>query len=370
LATDDLDLSVSKLALNPKGDVLAVAYGHEHHVAWCAHKSWLALWNLALPDRVDPERPSFRQEIEGCLTCIRFHPLISTIVVVTTVNGDILVWDTSLEAEGKDVLMANSRTAKESVSGDAFHYDRIVACHWISTSSMTANDLRLWQLLTLGVDGKVVLWDLDVKQRKVMHVKGVQLFQSDLASSAPRLPLSISAGDVVKDGNVKSAMVATQNGMLVTVPFSALSSINTKDKSLPVLSASVKLTPVQGHQAAVEGVQVHKDDAHLFLTWSLDGSVKVWDLRRFKEPTRVLFPCSTLDVRLVQAQWHPKHARHICVATSDGRVMLLKEGASRGEPLFEAKSLPVRGMSPAASRFCAVYHAKNTVELWRTGNVQ
>lgn len=80
------------------------------------------------------------------------------------------------------------------------HYDAVREVAWVPMSAVAADaattttatipdDVRCWRLLTFGADGKVLLWEVDERNKALAPVRGVQLLLSDMHASAVPLPV-------------------------------------------------------------------------------------------------------------------------------------------------------------------------------------
>jgi hypothetical protein len=111
------------------------------------------------------------------------------------------VYDTSRADDGNDLLLATSKnansarfrqltTASSSSQKNAAefqHYESVRSVLWVPAdhggSSNAPEDLRRWQMLSWGSDGKVFVWELDLQAKALVPVRGALIVQGDLLTS-------------------------------------------------------------------------------------------------------------------------------------------------------------------------------------------
>ncbi|KAF0715863.1 hypothetical protein AaE_011243, partial [Aphanomyces astaci] len=109
-----LKLECTGVSWNATGSVLAVAYGRFDHSGWCNYRSVLCLWNLFSAD-FNANKPTLVLETSSGLMCVAHHPTNPAVVAAGSFNGELMVWNTSLE----EPLVATSGI------GDYFHREPI-----------------------------------------------------------------------------------------------------------------------------------------------------------------------------------------------------------------------------------------------------
>ena len=86
------------------GQTLAASYGRYDIPGWCEERGALATWNLAR-ESVNQHKPDTTIDVDNCLMCCAFHPEHPALIAGGTFNGDLYIWDLSLEG---DVQLAKS----------------------------------------------------------------------------------------------------------------------------------------------------------------------------------------------------------------------------------------------------------------------
>ncbi|KAF7259728.1 WD repeat-containing protein 34 [Paragonimus skrjabini miyazakii] len=166
--------SVTNLSWNCTGSLLAVAYGSVSHDGWCVHSGLLTCWNVS---RRTHNEPDHRVDANACVTSLRFHPVIPSVLVAGTFTGELLVCDFALDSE---IVIANTG------SNESGHLEAINHIEWLSRAGAghTLTDVRvsllrqsmIEQILTIGSDGRVVCWSFDL-HNGTSSLKCIKIFQ-------------------------------------------------------------------------------------------------------------------------------------------------------------------------------------------------
>ncbi|KAF5397034.1 hypothetical protein PHET_09991 [Paragonimus heterotremus] len=193
--------SVTNLSWNCTGSLLAMAYGSVSHDGWCVHSGLLVCWNVS---RRTQSEPDHRVDANACVTSLRFHPAIPSILVAGTFTGELLVCDLALDTE---TVIACSG------SNESGHLEAINHIEWLSGAGASHNvtDIRVSllrqsmseQILTIGSDGRVVCWSFDV-HKSTSSLKCIKIFQ--IRNSDQMAPLmSVHVGQqAVRNSNLST----------------------------------------------------------------------------------------------------------------------------------------------------------------------
>uniref|UniRef100_A0A5K4FAD5 WD_REPEATS_REGION domain-containing protein n=1 Tax=Schistosoma mansoni TaxID=6183 RepID=A0A5K4FAD5_SCHMA len=180
-------LSVTGLSWNSNGTLLAISYGSLCHTDWCTHNGIAALWNVSNEISV-LNTPKQKYVTDTCLMCIKFHPIVPSLLAGGTFTGDLVVWN---RANENDHLLASIGSMHSG------HKDCINQISWISdslesdlqnlTSDKISRYTTTYQLLSSGSDGRIICWRIDLRHSgKVNCVKIFQIRHKDQS------PLAIS----------------------------------------------------------------------------------------------------------------------------------------------------------------------------------
>ncbi|OQR88179.1 hypothetical protein ACHHYP_07273 [Achlya hypogyna] len=200
-ATTGLKLQCTGVSWNATGSVIAVAYGRFDHSGWCNYRSALCLWNIFHAD-FNPNKPSLVLETSSGLMCVAHHPTMPAVVAAGTFNGEVLVWNTTLE----ESLVASSAI------GDYFHREPIskVWVAWVYDSAS-----REYNIASVSGDGKVLLWQL--KDKLAYPVEGYLLSvkakaKAPKGSRGPSIVGGVAIAFRPNDRTNRSFVVGTEAG--------------------------------------------------------------------------------------------------------------------------------------------------------------
>ncbi|KAH8870709.1 WD repeat-containing protein 34 [Schistosoma japonicum] len=180
-------LSATGLSWSASGALLAISYGSLYHMDWCTHNGFAALWNVT-SETLIPNTPKYKYVTNTCLMCIKFHPVVPSLLAGGTFTGDLVVWNL---ANSNDHQLANIG----GIHGG--HKDCINQICWISYN--LEHDLRtsnsnniilhttIYRLLSSGSDGRIICWQIDLRYSG--KVNCVKIFQIRNKDQGP-LPIS------------------------------------------------------------------------------------------------------------------------------------------------------------------------------------
>ncbi|KAF6776113.1 hypothetical protein AHF37_04837 [Paragonimus kellicotti] len=171
--------SVTNLSWNCVGSLLAVAYGSVSHDGWCVHSGVLTCWNVS---RRNQSEPDHRVDANACVTSLRFHPAIPSVLVAGTFTGQLFCEKVPIDyrVSSSELLVCDLALDSETViastgSDESGHLESINHIEWLSRTEPSHNltDVRvsllrqsmIEQILTIGSDGRVVCWSFDLHKR-------------------------------------------------------------------------------------------------------------------------------------------------------------------------------------------------------------
>ncbi|KAI8806198.1 hypothetical protein BJ742DRAFT_855417 [Cladochytrium replicatum] len=147
-----LALEIVDIAWNASGSILAAGYGKKDHEAWCAHEGLVCGFRVGR-ERSDStnEPPLFSFETQTCVTVLSFHPSRRTLLAVGTFAGEVLLYET----DDKECSLIGSSKIESST-----HCEPISKILWVDGPK------RETQILSVGSDGKILLWDMSNQLQK------------------------------------------------------------------------------------------------------------------------------------------------------------------------------------------------------------
>ncbi|GIL81731.1 hypothetical protein Vretimale_1322 [Volvox reticuliferus] len=322
-------LVVTCLSWSSTGQTIAASYGRYDIVGWCTFPGALCTWNLAR-EEINSTRPDQRIDTDTCLMSCAFHPTHPALIAGGTFNGELYVWDLSLEGD--------LQRGRSDVLLDVRHMEPILNITWqynLTDAAKYGTKDKAYRLVTLGADGRVLTW---LWHKLEAPIYGYQLlfpqpgidrrfvwggacmcFQRE-----PRGASTASGGRGIGGEAAGTFLVGTEGGKIFKC-YNDANDTNTKEFSRAVAAGErVELrTPVRDagyapHAGAVFGVDCSPFQRELFLTTSTDGSVRLYSSLRM-QPLLHLEPTSSY---LFAVQWSPFRPLVFAAAAADGCVYM------------------------------------------------
>ncbi|XP_064382625.1 cytoplasmic dynein 2 intermediate chain 2-like [Halichondria panicea] len=343
------------LSWNCSGSVLAVAYGKLDHQDWCSHKSYLCTWNL---DRrsLDPSKADLSIDVPSCLMCVAFHPEHPALVAGGTFNGEVRIWNTSLEG---DPLTASSGLS------DLGHKEPIAELSWILDEESRE---RRHLLLSLGNDGKVLVWACE---EGVRVVRACRL----LTESIPRsLRVSRAKGSTEVGGTCLSFssedkslfVVGSENGGLFKCSMQASVSIG----DTPIIESDLQ-SPIQfvfrPHHGPVYAISCSPFHRNLFLSCGTDGTARLYSQLDASPVLSIEPGCGYL----FSVRWSVTRPLVFAVGTGDGQLLIYDLKSSHIKPCVSLEASPQKkavysvAYNHKRPQFLASGDACGVVKVWR-----
>ncbi|GIL81732.1 hypothetical protein Vretifemale_10742 [Volvox reticuliferus] len=145
-------LVVTCLSWSSTGQTIAASYGRYDIVGWCTFPGALCTWNLAR-EEINSTRPDQRIDTDTCLMSCAFHPTHPALIAGGTFNGELYVWDLSLEGD--------LQRGRSDVLLDVRHMEPILNITWqynLTDAAKYGTKDKAYRLVTLGADGRVLTW--------------------------------------------------------------------------------------------------------------------------------------------------------------------------------------------------------------------
>ncbi|XP_052755451.1 cytoplasmic dynein 1 intermediate chain isoform X3 [Galleria mellonella] len=237
------------------------------------------VWNTKFK-KTTPEDVFHCQSPVMSATFARFHP---NLILGGTYSGQIVLWDNRIQ----------KRTPVQRTPLSSLAHTHPVYCLSVVGSQNAHN------LISVSTDGRLCSWSLDMLSQP-QDTLDLQHRQSKAVAVTS---MGFPHGDVnnfvlgSEDGNVYTGCLYGQRAGVAEA--------------------------VEAHAGAVTGVACHAaagavDLAHLYLTSSVDWSVKLWSL---KEP-KPLYSFEDSGDYVVDVRWSPAHPALFAAADASGRLDL------------------------------------------------
>lgn len=272
--------SITDVDWSPKYPELSVASYNKNSGALNEPDGIVAVWNLHLL-----ERPEFVFHSQSDVLSVIFSPFHSNLIFGGTYSGQILLWDT--RAKHLPVL-------KTPLSA-AGHTHPVYAMHMVGTQNAH-------NLITSSTDGTVCSWLVDMLAQPQETLELIHAGHSKTGEVA------ITTLDF-PDNETTTFWVGTEEGNVYQA--------NRYDRA----GAKAGLNQYdiyKGHAGPVMGLHFHPligpvDFSDLFLTCSVDWTVKLWRAKSLAKPSTSshlvppVYSFEEADDYVYDVKWHPSH---------------------------------------------------------------
>ncbi|KAJ6485915.1 WD40-repeat-containing domain protein [Mycena sanguinolenta] len=272
--------SITDVDWSPKFPELTVASYNKNHAALNEPAGIVAVWNTH-----SVERPEFVFHSQSDVLSVMFSPFHSNLIFGGTYSGQILLWDN--RSKHLPVL-------KTPLSA-AGHTHPVYAIQMVGTQNAH-------NLITSSTDGTVCTWLVDMlaqPQETLELIHAGHNKTGEVAITALDFPNNETTTFWVgtEEGNVYQANRYDRAG--------AKAGLNQYDV-------------YKGHSGPVMGLHFHPlagpvDFSDLFLTCSVDWTVKLWRAKSLSKPSTSphaitpLYSFDEADDYVYDVKWHPQH---------------------------------------------------------------
>ncbi|KAF8159787.1 WD40-repeat-containing domain protein [Crassisporium funariophilum] len=272
--------SITDLDWSPKYPELSVASYNKNPAALNEPDGIVAVWNLHML-----ERPEFVFHSQSDVLSITFSPFHSNLIFGGTYSGQILLWDT--RSKHLPVL-------KTPLSATG-HTHPVYAMQMVGTQNAH-------NLITSSTDGTVCSWLVDMlaqPQETQELVHNGHNKTSEVAITTLDFP----------DNETTTFWVGTEEGNVYQA--------NRYDRAGAKAGLN-QFDVYKGHHGPVTGLHFHPlvgpvDFSDLFLTSSVDWTVKLWRSKSLAKPSTAtnlvppLYSFDESDDYVYDVKWHPAH---------------------------------------------------------------
>ncbi|KAA1468779.1 WD40 repeat-like protein [Dentipellis sp. KUC8613] len=272
--------SITDVDWSPKFPELSVASYNKNPAALNEPDGIVAVWNLHLL-----ERPEFVFHSQSDVLSVTFSPFHSNLVFGGTYSGQILLWDT--RSKHLPVL-------KTPLSA-AGHTHPVYAMQMVGTQNAH-------NLITSSTDGMVCSWLVDMLAQPQETLELVHAGHNKTGEVA------ITTLDF-PDNETTTFWVGTEEGNVYQA--------NRYDRAGAKAGLN-QYDVYRGHSGPVMGLHFHPligpvDFSDIFLTCSVDWTVKLWRAKSLAKPSTTAHTVSPIysfdeaDDYVYDVKWHPAH---------------------------------------------------------------
>ncbi|KAL5492400.1 hypothetical protein ACEPAI_3847 [Sanghuangporus weigelae] len=287
--------SITDLDWSPKYPELSLASYNKNPTALNEPDGLVAVWNLHLL-----ERPEFVFHSQSDVLSVAFSPFNANLIFGGTYSGQILLWDT--RSKHLPVL-------KTPLSA-AGHTHPVYAMQIVGTQNAH-------NLITSSTDGLVCSWLVD------MLAQPQETLELQHAGHNKTAEVAITCLDF-PDNETTTFFVGTEEGNVYQA--------NRYDRAGSKAGLN-QYDVYRGHSGPVMGVDFHPlhgpvDFSDLFLTASVDWTVKLWRARSIAKPSTQphtlgpLYSFDEADDYVYDVKWHPQHPALFGAVDGSGRFDL------------------------------------------------
>ncbi|KAF5338661.1 hypothetical protein D9611_012804 [Ephemerocybe angulata] len=310
--------SITDIDWSPKYPELSVASYNKNGSALNEPDGIVAVWNLHLL-----ERPEFVFHSQSDVLTVTFSPFHSNYIFGGTYSGQILLWDT--RSKHLPVL-------KTPLSA-AGHTHPVYAMRMVGTQNAH-------NLITSSSDGTVCSWLVDMLAQPQETLELVHSGHNKTSE------VSITTLDFPSN-ETTTFWVGTEEGTVYQA--------NRYDRA----GAKAGLNPhdvYKGHFGPVLGLDFHSsvgpvDFGDLFLTSSVDWTVKLWRAKGLTKPSTTLHHIPPLysfdeaDDYVFDVKWHPSHPASFGTVDGSGKFDLWNLNVDTEVPVVSTTVGTGRGLN-------------------------
>ena len=333
-ADSEADMPVTAVTWSATGSVVAAGYGRLDHVDMCWHKSCLSTWNV---DRhasraANPDRSVV---VESCVMSLAFHPERAVLLAGGVYNGNVHVWDLGREEEQR---------VASTILLQFGHTDPVNAIEWIEAANKSR--LKQYNVLSLGGEGRVIIWELDLAKRAL-----VPMFHSTLVTSCIPKSMRVSKGKALDRVGISCAGLSPEDNRVFLVGAESgnmfkcsLHSVVLRKSSLSeaALEENIVTLAFSPHIGPVYAVSCSPFHRNMFLSCSTDATLSLFSLL----DTDPLLRLDTDSLcSLLCAEWSPFRPAVFVCGSGRGELLVYDLSWSRVVPverlLTNSKERPV-----------------------------
>ncbi|ESK97735.1 dynein intermediate chain [Moniliophthora roreri MCA 2997] len=298
--------SITDVDWSPQYPELSVASYNKNPAALNEPDGIVAVWNLHLL-----ERPEFVFHSQSDVLSVTFSPFHSNLVFGGTYSGQILLWDN----RSKHLPVLKTPL---SASG---HTHPVYAMQMVGTQNAH-------NLITTSTDGTVCSWLVDMLAQPQETLELIHAGHNKTGEVA------ITTMDF-PDNETTTFWVGTEEGNVYQA--------NRYDRAGAKAGLN-QYDVYKGHAGPVMGLHFHPtsgsvDFSDLFLTSSVDWTVKLWRAKSLAKPSTTPHPISPLysfdeaDDPVYDVKWHPQHPALFGTVDGSGKFDIWNLNADTEVPI-------------------------------------
>ncbi|THH27383.1 hypothetical protein EUX98_g6803 [Antrodiella citrinella] len=310
--------SITDIDWSPKYPELSCASYNKNPAALNEPDGIVAVWNMHLL-----ERPEFVFHSQSDVLSVTFSPFHSNLIFGGTYSGQILLWDT----RSKHLPVLKTPL---SASG---HTHPVYAMQMVGTQNAH-------NLITSSTDGMVCSWLVDMLAQPQETLELVHAGHNKTGEVA------ITTLDF-PDNETTTFWVGTEEGNVYQA--------NRYDRAGAKAGLN-QYDVYKGHSGPVTGLHFHPligqvDFSDLFLTCSVDWTVKLWRAKSLAKPSTAannispVYSFDEADDYVYDVKWHPGHPAVFGTVDGSGKFDLWNLNADTEVPVVSTTVSPGRAIN-------------------------
>ncbi|KAM3132067.1 hypothetical protein pb186bvf_015811 [Paramecium bursaria] len=367
-------LEITDIQWNSNGLIIAASYGCLEHDGSCVHQSFVSAWSIN-SRTFNQDKPNYTIDLP-CIMCLQFHPTKPNILAAGSFNGELYLLDITAQVE-----IAHSQI------DDYFHRESITQILWLQDE----------QLLSLGCEGKILIWPADYEEILLKYpLKGCYMVRKKESSTESVGGITIcqiyddqttfiigsEGGSVLKAqitpinfNMTKKAFLDSRDKGLIWKEDAMLFMQNLNQKFLPEVKIQIEnyckerrvnqisiqtiisakpdirkmyVNPLsfayEAHYGSVFSVNASPFIKNVFLTSSMDGQIRIYQTNN----QRCLAIYEYIQTYILCAQFSPTRPCVFAACDSDGQILIFDLMQNQQQ---QAYIIPTIGKSATCLRF-------------------
>ncbi|XP_065364452.1 cytoplasmic dynein 1 intermediate chain-like [Calliphora vicina] len=281
-------------------DQIATSYYKNEETSFATGED-VIIWNRNFNDQT-PERVFHCHSSVMCVCFSKFNP---NLIIGATYSGQIVFWDNRLKTS---IPMQCTKLNYKA-------HTQPICCLRVIGDDSSHN------IISISSDGKLCSWNLDM----LSFPLDVMQLQLDVSEKIKK-PIAVNCMDFSSDGTNSLVLGGEEGYVYSAFRYGYESGINNR---------------YEKHEAPVTSISAHYNQAstdfgNLFLTSSIDGTIKLWSL----DNSRALQTFKNNYNYAMDVAWSPVHPALFVAADDSGHLDLYNLNENIHEP---TKSITIKG---------------------------
>ncbi|XP_076067478.1 cytoplasmic dynein 2 intermediate chain 2-like [Oratosquilla oratoria] len=297
---------VSGIGWSCTGSVVGVTFGVGDHEDWCTHKGALTIWNINRSD-FDANQPERTIETSSCLTNVSFHPTNPAIVAVSSVRGEILVYNLS-QADEELTPLSGENEGSGSIS----------SIIWVPI--IVGRTSNQYFLVSASTNGKILVWNHNARRETLAVTQGYFLSDTNMPKSV-RTKLNESGGLGVSAASFNSEdptlfVLGGEGGGIYLCSTLSQAPAGVQVEDIDLLDCVT--SPLASHTGRILVLQCSPHHRNALLSAATDNEIRLSSLLQPNKPVMVIY----CEHEVLCGTWSPSRCGVAAIGLNTGEVVL------------------------------------------------